>query len=341
MKHLQHIGVLGTGSWGTAIAHHLASSGLEVTFWGRRSQLVEEIRERRVNEAFLPGAVLPDNLKMTSDLADLASTDAVVVVVPSHGFRNVVTQLFASLPPSDGPRIVISATKGIETESLARMSQVTEEEATAAGHTVRFAVLAGPSFARELADGAPTVAVMASTDEELAEELQYTFSKRNLRLYSTTDVVGVEVGGTTKNVIAIAAGVVHGLKLGHNTQAALLTRGLHEITRLGIACGGEPRTFAGLAGMGDLVLTCTGGLSRNRQMGEALAKGHSEEEVSSATPMVAEGVRNSLAVAKLADSHGVEMPITEQMVQILYHGKSPKQAVADLMNRELRSETEL
>lgn len=337
---MKHLGVVGTGSWGTAIAHHLASSGLQVTFWGRRPELVETIRQSRSNEAFLPGATLPDNLRMTEHLEDMADTDAVVVVVPSHGFRHVVGQLFRSLPKSDKPRIVVSATKGIETESLERMSEVTAQEAETAGHRVRFAVLAGPSFARELADGAPTVAVMASLDEALAEELQHAFSHRNLRLYTTTDVVGVEIGGTTKNVIAIAAGVVSGLELGYNTQAALLTRGLHEITRLGIACGGQPRTFAGLAGMGDLVLTCTGGLSRNRQMGMALAAGHSEQEVSSATPMVAEGVRNSLAVARLAKSLDVEMPITEQMVEILYHGKSPKQAVADLMNRELRSEAE-
>lgn len=338
---MKHLGVVGTGSWGTAIAHHLASSGLEVTFWGRRPELVEEIRQSRYNEAFLPGAKLPDSLQMTSHLEDMADADAVVVVVPSHGFRKVMAQLFACLPHDAGPRIIVSATKGIETESLARMSEVTEQEAAKAGREARFAVLAGPSFARELADGAPTVAVMASRHEDLAEELQHTFSHRHLRLYSTTDVVGVEIGGTTKNVIAIAAGVVSGLKLGHNTQAALLTRGLHEITRLGTACGGQPRTFAGLAGMGDLVLTCTSELSRNFQMGMALAAGHSEKEVSSATPMVAEGVRNSLAVARLAERLEVEMPITEQMVEILYRGKSPKQAVADLMNRELRSEEEL
>ncbi len=337
---MKHFGVLGTGSWGTAIAHHLASSGLDVTFWGRRPELVDEIRRSRFNEAFLPGIQLPENLRMTSRLEDMTQTDAVVVVVPSHGFRKVTAQLFACLPTSSGPRVIVSATKGIETESLARMSEVTAQEAATAGHAVRFAVLAGPSFARELADGAPTVAVMGSRDEELAEELQRSFSHRHLRLYSTTDVVGVEIGGTTKNVIAIAAGLVAGLKLGYNTQAALLTRGLHEITRLGIACGGQSRTFAGLAGMGDLVLTCTSQLSRNYQMGMALAAGHSEKEVSSSTPMVAEGVRNSLAVARLAKRLGVEMPITEQMVEVLYHGKSPKEAVSDLMNRELRSEEE-
>lgn len=337
---MKHFGVVGTGSWGTAIAHHLAMSGQQVTFWGRRPELVESIRQSRDNTAFLPGALLPTSLEMTSDLKDMAATDAVVVVVPSHGFRHVVSQLFQSLPPSDRPRVIISATKGIETETLDRMSEVTAQEAEASGHAVRFAVLAGPSFARELADGAPTVAVMASQDEDLAEELQHAFSHRNLRLYTTQDVVGVEIGGTTKNVIAIAAGVVSGLELGYNTQAALLTRGLHEITRLGVVSGGEPRTFAGLAGMGDLVLTCTGGLSRNRQMGLALAAGQSEKEISSSTPMVAEGVRNSLAVARLAKRLDVEMPITEQMVEILYHGKSPKQAVSDLMNRELRSEAE-
>jgi glycerol-3-phosphate dehydrogenase (NAD(P)+) len=237
--------------------------------------------------------------------------------------------------------VLISATKGIENKNLARMSDVTFEEAVAADQEVRFAVLSGPSFAAELAAGVPTLAVVASHDAELAAKLREDLSSRTFRLYSTTDVVGVELGGTTKNVVAIAAGVVAGLGLGSNTMAALLTRGLHEITRLGLACGGKTRTLAGLAGMGDLVLTCMGGLSRNRSLGIKLASGKTLEEISASTSMVAEGVRNSLAVVRIAERRGVEMPIAEQVVELLYHGKSPRLAVEELMTRDLRSETEL
>jgi glycerol-3-phosphate dehydrogenase (NAD(P)+) len=264
-----------------------------------------------------------------------------MVVVPSHGFRHTLSELLPRLPKGGEPPFLISATKGIETETLARMSEVTAQEANAAGREVRFAVLTGPTFAVELAAGMPTAAVIAATDGEWAETLQRKLSSGKLRLYSATDVTGVEIGGASKNVIAIAAGVVAGLGLGHNTQAALLTRGLHEITRLVLVCGGRPRTMAGLAGMGDLVLTCTGGPSRNRRLGLALAAGSTPEEATEATPMVAEGVLNSLAVARLAHQKGVEMPITEQMVEVLHHGKSPLQAVEQLMNRQLRSEAEL
>jgi glycerol-3-phosphate dehydrogenase (NAD(P)+) len=339
---MKRLGVLGTGSWGTALAAHLAvGSELEVTLWGRSLELVEELRRSRRNERYLPGIDLPESLGLTADLDEIATSDILMVVVPSHGFRDTVRQLLPHLPAAGQPPVLVSATKGIETESLARMSEVTAEEAAKAHREVHFAVLTGPSFAIELAQGTPTAAVMASQDKELAETLQHELSSRTLRLYSTTDVVGVELGGTTKNVIAIAAGVVAGLGLGHNTQAALLTRGLHEIVRLVLACGGKPRTMAGLAGMGDLVLTCTGGLSRNRQLGMALAAGKSREEISQSSPMVAEGVLNSLAVARLAQRQGVEMPITEQMVEVIHHGKSPHLAVEELMNRELRSETEL
>jgi glycerol-3-phosphate dehydrogenase (NAD(P)+) len=236
---------------------------------------------------------------------------------------------------------LVSATKGIETETLKRMSEVTLEEAEAAGRPVEFGVLAGPSFAAELARDMPTAAVVAAVDHELAKRLRSALASPYFRLYSTPDVVGVELAGTTKNVIAIAAGVVSGLNLGHNTLAALLTRGLHEITRLAVACGGDPRTLAGLAGMGDLILTCTGGLSRNRSLGVELAHGRTLAEISGSTSMVAEGVRNSLAVARLAERMGVEMPITREMVEVLYHGKKPRASIADLMGRTLRAETEL
>ena len=345
---MKKLGVLGAGSWGTALAVHLAESGygrdpeagLDVVLWARDADFAAQIHRERVNEKYLPEVPFPDNLRATHDMDQLVDADALLVVVPSHGFREVVRDFLRRVPDGAVP-VVISATKGIETDTLARMSQVTFEEAVAADHEVKFAVLAGPSFAAELARGLPTVAVVASEDGELATKLRHDLSSPTFRLYSTTDVVGVELGGTTKNVIAIAAGVVAGMNLGHNALAALLTRGLHEITRLGIACGGQSRTLAGLAGMGDLVLTCTGELSRNRQMGVKLAEGLTQQEVADSTPMVAEGVRNSLAVARLAKRKGVEMPITEQMEQVLYHGKDPRKVVKDLMTRELRSEAEL
>jgi glycerol-3-phosphate dehydrogenase (NAD(P)+) len=218
---------------------------------------------------------------------------------------------------------------------------VVSEEGAEAGRDVRFAVLSGPSFAAELARGVPTAAVIASADGDLAAAMREALATRTFRLYSSQDVVGVELGGAGKNVIAIAAGTVIGLGVGHNTLAALITRGLHEITRLGIAYGGQARTFAGLAGLGDLVLTCTGGLSRNRRTGLELAQGKSLEAITGSTTMVAEGIRNSLAVGKLAAQRGVEMPITRQMVAILYEGKDPRQAVEELMTRELKDETEL
>ena len=240
-----------------------------------------------------------------------------------------------------GPRVVVSATKGIEPETLTRMSQVTFEEGMAADSDLSFAVLSGPSFAVELVQGMATAAVIAAEDQELAASLREELSSETLRLYSSADVVGVELGGTAKNVIAIAAGTLTGLGMGHNTLAALITRGLHEITRLGIAYGGQPRTFAGLAGLGDLVLTCTGGLSRNRATGIALAHGRTLDEIEAETNMVAEGVKNSVAVSRLARQRGVDMPIVEQMVEILYHGKPPAQALRDLMTRELKAEAEL
>lgn len=337
------LGVLGAGSWGTSLAVHFATHGHQITLWCRRPELAEELRRERVNARFLPGFEFPEDVAITASLADIASLDAVLVVVPSHGYRKVVRSFLrgsatAELVP---PQTLISATKGVETETLARMSQVTFEEAVAADREVRFAVLSGPNFAAELVAGAPTSAVVASQDDELATTLRHALSTPSFRLYSSTDVVGVELGAAAKNVIAIAAGIVAGLELGHNALAALMTRGLHEMTRLVLAYGGQPRTLSGLAGMGDLVLTCTGPLSRNRSLGVQLASGKSLSEIVAGTSMVAEGVKSSLAIARLAERRGVEMPITEQMVEILYHGKSPRDAVRDLMSRELRAEAEL
>jgi len=252
-----------------------------------------------------------------------------------------VLQDFLALHPGDRPLQLVSGTKGIEADTLARMSQVAGEEGRDAGREIRFAVLSGPTFAAELARNVPSAAVIASEEPLFATEVRERLATPLLRLYSSADVVGVELGAATKNVIAIAAGTLSGLGLGQNTLAALITRGLHEITRLGIAYGGEPRTFAGLAGLGDLVLTCTGGLSRNRKIGLDLAAGRSPAEILEQTHMVAEGVRNSVAVAGLAARRGVEMPITRQMVDVLHHGKDPRRGLEELMTRELKSETEL
>ena len=337
----RRIGILGAGSFGTALAAHLAGpGGHRVKLWAREAELAARMAVERANPEFLPGVELPARVEPTADMAALLDSEFLLVVVPSHGFRDVLRQ-FLRLHPDGAPLPLISAAKGIETETLARMSQVAFEEGTAADREIRFAALSGPTFAAELARNAPTAAVIASEDAHFATDVRECLSTPFLRLYSSPDVVGVELGGTAKNVIAIAAGTLSGLGLGHNTLAALITRGLHEITRLGIACGGQPRTFAGLAGLGDLVLTCTGGLSRNRRTGLELAAGKSLAEITGETHMVAEGIRSSIAVARLAAQKGVEMPITQQMVAVMHQGKDARKAVGELMTRELKAETEL
>jgi glycerol-3-phosphate dehydrogenase (NAD(P)+) len=337
---MKSIGILGAGSFGTALAVHASTAGHDVVLWARRGELVEQLQASHENCDYLPGVELPPGMCVSAVLDDVARCDIVVLAVPSHGFRDTVRSYLA-VHPAERPAVLVSATKGVEVDSQARMSQVCFEEGIATDREVRFAVLSGPSFAAELARGMATAAVLASQDPSLATDLQEELASATLRLYSSSDVVGVELAGTSKNVIAIAAGMVAGLGLGHNTLAALITRGLHEITRLAVAYGGQPRTMAGLAGLGDLVLTCTGGLSRNRQVGLSLAGGQSVEEVLGETHQVAEGVKNSLAVSRLARRRGVEMPITEQMVKILHEGKSPRRALADLMGRELKAEAEL
>jgi glycerol-3-phosphate dehydrogenase (NAD(P)+) len=343
---MSRLGILGAGSWGTALAAHLAGAGgHSVALWARDPALGRRMAAERSNPDYLPGVELPPGVAPTSEMADLAACDIVLIVVPSHGFRAVLRQFLAvtaaSPPPGDRRLVLVSATKGIETETLARMSQVAAEETAAAGQEMRFAVLSGPSFAAELARHVPSAVVIASADAPLATAIREALSTPTMRLYSSDDVVGVELGGASKNVVAIAAGAVSGLGLGDNTLAALITRGLHEITRLGVACGGQTRTFAGLAGLGDLVLTCTGALSRNRRAGLELAAGKTRAEIAGETHMVAEGIRNSLAIARLAALRGVEMPITEQMVAVMYQGKDPRRAVEELMTRGLKAEAEL
>jgi glycerol-3-phosphate dehydrogenase (NAD(P)+) len=337
---MSRVGVLGAGSWGTALAVHLAAAGHRVTLWARREELSRSLNSESENRTYLPGVAIPDSVKCTSKLDDLSSCDPVLVVVPSHGFRQVVREFLGHGSKSRGVTLV-SATKGVETETLARMSQVTAEEAELSGRSVHFALLSGPTFAVELARDMPSAAVVASDVEGLSTRLRELLATPTLRLYSSRDVVGVELGGAAKNVIAVGAGILHGLGLGYNTQAALITRGLHEITRLGLRCGGEARTLSGLAGLGDLVLTCTGGLSRNRQTGIELARGKTLEEIQAETSMVAEGVRNSLALSRLAQRLEIEMPITEQMRAVIYDGKSPALALEELMARERKAESKL
>lgn len=337
---MREIGVLGGGSWGTALAIQAARADCSVRLWARDGVLAQRMAVDRENKKYLPGPTLPPSIELTSEMADMADLDLVMVVVPSHGFRQVIAR-FLRHRQKAGPVTLISATKGIEQETTCRMSQVLAEEAKERDCEAAFAVLAGPSFAAELAAGQATAAVIAAADVALAKELSQLLSTPRCRLYSTTDVIGVELGGAGKNVIAIGAGITSGLDLGHNTLAALITRGLHEITRLGVACGGEARTFSGLAGLGDLVLTCTGGLSRNRRTGLELAAGKTLEQIEQETSMVAEGIRNSVSLTRLASRLEIEMPITQQMMAVMYEGKSPTQAVQELMTRALKAEAEL
>jgi len=329
------IGVIGAGSWGTTLANLLAKKGERVTLWAYEADLVQRMNERRENELFLPGITLSTNLSCTNDLSEAVSAkDFVVVVTPSQVMRKVLTNALASISPGT---LLISASKGIENDSLQLMSEVLDE-IFPRGSGIEIAFLSGPSFAREVAKDMPTAVVAASKDAETSREVQHLFSTDMFRVYTNGDIVGVELGGSVKNVMAIAAGVSDGLGFGSNTRAALITRGLAEMTRLGITKGAVPSTFAGLAGMGDLVLTCTGDLSRNRTVGMELGKGRKLDDILSSMKMVAEGVKTTLSTYQLSKKLGVEMPIVDQMYQILYENKDPLEAVSDLMTRELKSE---
>lgn len=330
---MQRVAVIGSGSWGTALAVHLAHVGHTVTLWGRDAQLVAEMRARQANPVYLPDVVFPGGLTVSADVVPaLADAAVVVVAVPSHGVRATAALMRPHLAPG---ALVVSAVKGLEAQSLRRMSEVLSEELPATGD---IAVLSGPSFALELAQQLPTAVVVAARSATVVEHVQVEFRSAWLRLYGTTDVVGVEVGGALKNTIAIAAGVVEGLGQGHNALAALITRGLAELTRLAVAMGGQRETLAGLAGLGDLVLTCTGGLSRNRHVGTELARGRSLAEVVASTKMVAEGVRTTEAALALGARYGVELPITEQMAHVLSGRKDPPSALRELMGRRQKAE---
>lgn len=323
--------VLGGGAWGTALAGQLVRAGHEVQLWARETEVVDDVNARHVNRLFLPGADLPAALAATADVgAAVHGAEVVVVAVPSEFCRGMYRQLGALLAPQ---AVLLSATKGLEIDTLRRMTEVAAEETSA--HPL--AVISGPSFAAEVAQEQPTAVVVASSDTAVAERVQRAVSTRRFRAYSSDDVVGVELAGALKNVIAIAAGVVDGLGYGHNSVAALITRGLAEITRLAVALGGRAETLAGLAGLGDLVLTSTGGLSRNRRVGHLLGEGKSLGEAVS-SHSVAEGIRTTLAACALADRAGVDMPIARQMKAVLHEGKTAREAVDELMLRTLKRE---
>jgi glycerol-3-phosphate dehydrogenase (NAD(P)+) len=318
------VAIVGSGSWGTALAVHVARAGEPVTLWARSPEVVDGIRRGRRNPWYLSDIPLPDAIEPTTDASMAVDGAALVIVaVPSEFF--VAT--LARLGPVTVP--VVSATKGFEPGRHRRMSEVLAERWPG----TPLAVLSGPTFAREVALAQPTAAVIASRDEALADDLQRRLGSREFRLYTNRDVVGVEVGGATKNVIALATGLADGLGLGENTRAALVTRGLAEITRLAVALGGEPATLAGLAGLGDLVLTATGTLSRNRALGMALARGESRAAAQRATRMVAEGVPTVAAALALAARHGVALPIATEVAAVLFEDKAPAAALASLLGR--------
>ncbi|MDP3277854.1 MAG: NAD(P)H-dependent glycerol-3-phosphate dehydrogenase [Deltaproteobacteria bacterium] len=325
------ITVLGAGSWGTALAKVLGDKGHQVHLWSRRAEQAAAIRSTQRNDAFLPEIVLPATLTATHDLEEaLDQADMLLVAVPTHGLREILPRVHAIVRT---PIPVISATKGIEQDTLMLVHQVIEDEIP--WTKGMFVGLSGPSFAMEVALGQPTVVVAAATDAGLAREVQRAFfSDGSFRVYLSTDVLGVELGGALKNVIAIGAGASDGMGFGNNARAALITRGLSEIARLAVHLGAEPMTLAGLAGMGDLVLTCSGSLSRNRHVGFELGRGRKLTEILGDMRQVAEGVRTTKSAFELAQREGVSMPIVEQVYRVLYEDKDPKAAVWDLMVRE-------
>lgn len=334
---MSEIAIIGAGAWGTGLAVVLGRKGSHrVRLWAHESDVCESIMRNRVNERFLAGCTIPETVTATNDLAAaLLNVQLIVSVMPSQHCRALFKRMGPMIPQHVQ---IVSATKGIEEGSLLRMTQVIAESLGDKTHAI--GALSGPSFAQEVARGDPTAITIASAHLPLLQTVQQDFSDSRFRIYTNADVVGVELGGALKNIIAIAAGICDGLGLGHNSVAALITRGLAEMTRLVVACGGRAETMAGLAGLGDLVLTCTGGLSRNRSVGVELGSGRKLPEIIAGMHgMVAEGVFTTTAAVGLAHSRGVEMPITEQMHAILHDGKSPKEAIQDLMSRTGKSES--
>ena len=330
-----HVAIIGAGAWGTTLARHLDSKGLTVRLWAYEPEVVEAIRAKQENTLFLPGVSLPPGLLATNSLAEaLAGAQWLLFAVPSQAARSVLARI---APLLHRPMPVMIATKGIEEESLALMEDVVCESLPSADRK-DLVVLSGPSFAVEVCAGLPTAVTLAGADPGLLKRLQNLLITPTFRVYTGNDVIGVQLGGALKNVMALASGVVDGLGLGHNARAALITRGLAEMIRLGTVMGADPRTFYGLSGVGDLVLTCTGALSRNHAVGVELARGRSLDDILKGMRAIAEGVRTSRAALGLATRHGVEMPIVQAVCDVLFFGKSCRQAVTDLMARAAKDE---
>lgn len=333
------IAVIGAGSWGTALAILLAQKGHEIRLWGHRKEHMELLARQRENKKYLEGIPFPENLFPVDTLkAAITGTTIILMVVPSHSFRQIFQQIHPLV--KDGMRIV-SAVKGIENITLKTMTQIVEEilgRNTADQRNIKIGVLSGPSFAEEVARGVPTAVTLGFSDLEIAKELQSVMVTDSFRIYTSRDVIGLEISAALKNIVAIAAGVCDGLGYGLNTRAALITRGLAEMKRLGTALGADNDTFSGLSGLGDLILTCTGNLSRNRMVGVMLGQGKSIEQVQSEMKMVAEGIKTTQSVYDLAKKMNIEMPILEQIHSILFEGKKCSEAVKDLLQRELKDE---
>ena len=335
---MNSVAVLGAGSWGTALARLLSDKGIETSLWARDEAFAKELAVRRENRKYLPGFGLASTLGITSSVAEaVQGKDVILFVVPSHAMRETASAVSEALAGRPRPKAAVSCAKGIENDTLETMTDVLSEVFSPLG-TISLGVLSGPSFAKEVAQRMPTAVTIAAHGEEVAKGLQEFFSTDFFRVYTTQDVIGVQLGGAVKNVLAIAAGISDGLGFGTNTRAALITRGLAEMSRLGLKLGANPLTFAGLAGLGDLVLTCTGDLSRNRQVGLQLGAGKGMEEILASMNMVAEGVKTSRSLYMLSRRHQVEMPIIEHVYRVIYEGMSPRDAVKGLLDRPQKYE---
>ena len=329
------IGVVGAGGWGTALAKIIADTGERVTLWCHGADSFRQMVETRENRAYLAGISLPAELTVTRSLGETVSNKRLVIcAVPSHVVREVFSRAMDDLAQTT---MILCGTKGLEEGSLKTMGELFVD-LLGAGRKKNLAFLSGPTFALEVAKMLPAAVTVAAADESIAKSIQQILSTQNFRVYTSADVIGVQIGGVVKNVIAIAAGISDGLSLGHNARAALITRGLAEMTRLAVRMKADPVTLAGLPGLGDLILTCTGDLSRNRAVGLQIARGRSLHEITASTRTVAEGVRNTRSLYALAERLGVDMPIVGQMYQVLYAGKEPADAVRDLMLRSLKPE---
>lgn len=334
-KSIKNISVIGDGGWGTTLAVHLAKKNYSLRLWGPFPAYVRRVGKSRYNTKFLPGIHLPQNITLTENLEEaIREADLIVFAIPSK-YANAILKKIKKTKVDLSCKILLSVTKGIDTEKLLRMSETLKNEL---GNNVNIAVLSGPTIAMEVAKGIPSTAVVAANNLKIAKHIQAIFNSESFRVYTNTDVTGVELGGSIKNIIAIACGVCDGLKFGSNTKAAILTRGLAEMARLGAALGAKQKTFSGLTGLGDLVTTCVSPRSRNRSVGEQLGRGKSIATITSRMEMVAEGVETVKAVYRLSQKHNVSMPITKEVYNIIYRKKKPSQAVSDLMKRRMKSE---